>query len=96
MNAYIIGTINIDDPAEYKRYIDGFYDIFSKYDGEILVVEEEPEVLEGTWPFTRTVVIRFKDKAEAKRWYESDEYQKHVQHRFRAASSNVILAGGRT
>ena len=48
VNAYIIGTINIDDPAEYKRYIDGFYDIFSKYDGEILVVEEEPEVLEGT------------------------------------------------
>ena len=96
MNAYIIGTINIKDPAEYKLYIDGFYEIFSKYEGEMLVVEEEPEVLEGKWPFTRTVVIRFKDEAEAKRWYESDEYQKHAQHRFKAATSNVILAEGRT
>ena len=64
-------------------------------DGEILVVEETPTLLEGEWPHTRTVVIRFRDENEAKRWYESEQYQALAQHRFRASRSNVILAKGR-
>jgi uncharacterized protein (DUF1330 family) len=69
-------------------------EIFSKYKGEILVVEESPTVLEGEWQYTRTVVLRFSDEDEAKRWYESLEYQKLAQHRFQASRTNAILAKG--
>jgi uncharacterized protein (DUF1330 family) len=53
-------------------------------------------VLEGEWPYTRTVVLRFADENEAKRWYESDEYQALAQYRFRASRATLILAKGRS
>ena len=33
------------------------------------------EVIEGDSGHTRTVMLKFKDRDEAKRWYNSDEYQ---------------------
>ena len=96
MSAYIIAQIEIHDRDEYGKYQEGFFDIFSQYKGEILVRDEAPTVLEGEWSYTRTVVIRFSDENEAKRWYESDQYQTLLQHRFRAAKTNLILAKGWT
>jgi uncharacterized protein (DUF1330 family) len=92
---YLIGLVNIQDRDEYNKYVDGFRPILSRYKGEILVVEEEPTVLEGDWPFTRTVVIRFPDEAEATQWYESEDYQNLAKHRFRAAQAKIIFARGR-
>jgi len=40
MSAYIIGLIEIHDRDEYNKYQAGFREIFSKYGGEILVVED--------------------------------------------------------
>ena len=94
MRAYIIALIEIHDREEYQKYQAGFREVFSNYNAERLVVEEEPTVLEGEWPYTRTVVLQFADENEAKRWYESDEYQALVKHRFRAARTNLILAKG--
>ena len=94
MSVYLIAQIEIHDREEYDKYQEGFLEIFSKYQGEILVVEENHTVIEGAWPFTRTVVIRFPDEDEAKRWYESPEYQKLAQHRFKASTSNIIMANG--
>jgi uncharacterized protein (DUF1330 family) len=96
MSAYIIALIEIHDREEYNKYIEGFRAIFSKYNAESLVGDERPTVLEGEWPYTRTVVLRFADENEAKRWYESDEYQALAQHRFRASRANLILAKGRS
>ena len=96
MSAYIIALLEIHDREEYLKYQSGFREIFSNYNAEILVAEEEPTVLEGEWPYARTVVLQFVDENEAKRWYESDEYQVLVQHRFLAARTNLILAKGRS
>ena len=91
----MIATITIHDPEEYKHYIQGFRAMFGGYKGEVLVVEESPQVLEGEWPFTRTAVIRFEDEAEAKRWYDSPEYRAAASHRFKSATTNLIMAKGR-
>ena len=40
-------------------------EIFERHDGEMLAVEA-PEVLEGEWPVTRTVLIRFPQKLRSK------------------------------
>lgn len=95
MSAYIIALIEIHDRDEYNKYQEGFREIFSKYNGEILVVEETPTVLEGEWPHTRTVVIRFADENEAKRWYESEQYQALAQYRFRGIANQPHLSKGR-
>ena len=94
MSAYVIATIVIHDAVEYKNYIKGFRAMFGGYKGEVLVVEEAPQVLEGEWPFTRTAVIRFEDEAEAQRWYHSPEYQAAAKHRFGSATTNLIIANG--
>lgn len=95
MSVYFIANIKIKDRDEYKKYEDGFDDIFTKYDGKVVTVDDGPEVLEGTWSYTRTVVIRFAGEKAFKQWYESAEYQELVQHRFRASDADAILVRGR-
>ncbi|MFQ5668033.1 MAG: DUF1330 domain-containing protein [Candidatus Binatia bacterium] len=94
MPVYIIAQIDIHDREEYGKYQEGFLAIFARYKGELLVVSEEPVVVEGEWPFTRTVLIRFPSAEEARRWYGSPEYQALAQHRFRAAKANAVLVEG--
>ena len=64
--------------------------ILERYDGEILAVPDEPQVLEGDWRYTRAVLIRFSDEAEARRWYESAECPELSEHRWRASKGAVI------
>ena len=94
MPAYLIGQVTIHDGAEYDKYLAGFMDAFAPFDGRVLVAAEEVELLEGTWPRTRTVILEFPSLDHAKRWYESPQYQSIAQHRFKAATSNIILAQG--
>lgn len=91
MAVYIIAQISIHDRSEYDRYQEGFPEVFARYAGELLVVSENATVVEGEWPFTRTVLIRFPSEAEARRWYESPEYQRIARHRIRASTTNAVL-----
>lgn len=90
MSVYIVASIKITDPEEYGQYQAGFLEIFGRYKGELLAVSDAPQVIEGEWPFTRAVLLRFPDEEEARRWYQSPEYQKLSQHRWRASSGTVI------
>jgi uncharacterized protein (DUF1330 family) len=94
MSVYIVATIKITDPEEYGRYQAGFMDIFVKYRGELLAVSDAPQVIEGEWPFTRAVLLRFPDDAEARRWYESPEYRELSKHRWAASTGTVIAFEG--
>ena len=91
MSCYFIAQIDIHDRDEYQKYLEGFDEIFSRYKGIVVAVDENPRVLEGEWPYTRTVLIRFPDDAEAERWYRSAEYRKLVEHRHRSSNSNIVL-----
>jgi uncharacterized protein (DUF1330 family) len=95
MSVYIIAQINIHDREGYDRYEDGFDEIFEKYKGMVVTVDEDVTVLEGEWPYGRTVMIRFPSEAEARRWYESDEYTALKQHRLAASDGNIILVSRR-
>ena len=95
MSCYFIAQIAIHDRKEYKLYLDGFDEIFKRYDGKVLVVDDAPVVLEGRLRHRRIVIIRFRDRREAKRWYTSSAYQALAQHRKRAAKTDIILARGR-
>jgi uncharacterized protein (DUF1330 family) len=91
MPVYIIAQISIHDRTEYGVYEEGFPDVFAKFGGELLAVSENPTVVEGEWPWTRTVLMRFPSAEEAQRWYGSPEYQAIAQHRYRASKANAIV-----
>ena len=91
MSCYIIAQIKINDRDEYRIYEEGFDEIFEKYKGIVVAMDEDPVILEGEWPYTRTVLIRFPNEEEARRWFESPEYQKLAEHRRKASTGNIVL-----
>lgn len=95
MNCYFLAQIEIYDPEEYQKYLDGFDTVFADYKGRVMAVDDDPVVLEGNWPYRRTVLMCFPDRAEARKWYDSPEYQELVKHRHRASKANVVLVEGR-
>ena len=94
MSIYLIAQIQIHDREKYADYEAGFMDIFSKYKGNLLAVDETPQTLEGAWRFTRTVLLEFPSKADADDWYHSKEYQALAQHRHAASDANVVVIQG--
>lgn len=94
MTVYIVATITVHDRDRYAQYGEGFMAIFRRYPGQLLAVDEAPEVLEGEWPCTRTVIIAFPDAAAARAWYTSADYQALAQHRFAASVGNVAMVNG--
>ena len=95
MSNYFIAYIKIHHPEEYERYLEGFDEVFEKYKGEVIVVDDRPTVLEGEWPYTRAIVIRFPSEEELLRWYESPEYRSIAKHRSEASEADIIVAKGR-
>jgi uncharacterized protein (DUF1330 family) len=94
MSCYFVALITIHEPERYAEYLDGFDAIFSRYQGEVLAVEDEPVVLEGEWPAARTVIIRFPSDEELLRWYRSPEYQRLAELRRTAADGQIALIRG--
>ena len=95
MPAYIVAQVTVHDPAEYGKYVAGFMEAFTPFEGRVLAAADEREVIEGEWPSkTRTVVLEFPTIDHAKRWYNSPAYQKIAQHRFKGAKSNIVLIEG--
>lgn len=94
MSVFIVARIDIHDRSKYAMYESGFMDIFSQYSGRLLAVDEDPQLLEGEWPHTRTVVIEFPTKEDAMAWYGSDEYQALATHRKAASTANIAIING--
>ncbi len=69
--------------------------VLRQYEGELLAADRDPTILEGEWPGTVTVLLRFASKVQALAWYNSEEYQKLVQIRFRVSSADLIAIQGR-
>ncbi len=91
MSVYFLAGLHVHDPGLYERYLEGFDAVFERYAGEVVLVDEAPAVLEGEWPYTRLVVIRFPDEAALRRWYESPEYQRLAALRHAAADGFIVV-----
>lgn len=94
MAAYIIAQLNVTDPEGFGRYRDAVSPLVAKYGGRYLVRGGATECLEGTWPASRLVVIAFDSFEQAKRFYESADYQEILPLRLNASEGVVILAEG--
>lgn len=91
---YFSAQIRINDPDEYEKYLDKFDDIFSRYKGEYLAIDESPTLLEGEWNYTKSVLIKFNCKQDFEDWYYSEDYQKILKYRLKASRCDTILLEG--
>jgi uncharacterized protein (DUF1330 family) len=94
MSNYFVAQIKIHNYQEYEKYLDKFDDIFSKYKGEYLAIDESPTLLEGDWNYTKSVLIKFNSKKDFEDWYYSSEYQKILKYRLNASKCDTILIDG--
>jgi uncharacterized protein (DUF1330 family) len=94
MPAYVIVETNITDPEQYDQYKDASPSAVAAGGGRFLVRGGELAVLEGDWQPSRLVMLEFEDLAAAKRWYESEVYQKAKQLREGAAHMRMVAVQG--
>ena len=91
MSAYFIANLKIHNTEQYEEYKKRLGPVFDKYEGKYLALDDNPEVLEGEWNYSRLVLIEFPDKAALKRWYNSGDYQEVLKLRFAASDADVIV-----
>ena len=89
---YIIITEDIKDPAGMAEY--GKLAAKAMAGATLLSFDQKPEVLEGSWHGTQTVVLEFESVEAARAWYHSDAYQEAAKLRQAAADCNGVIASG--
>ena len=94
MAVYGVAHITIHDRAAYDRYSAAFMEVFARYKGTVLAVDETPEVIEGEWTATRLVMMSFPDAASFHDWFDSPAYQAIAEHRHAGSTGVVLLAKG--
>ena len=94
MAAYLIVQINIQDPDIYEDYKKQVVPTTEAYGGEYLVRGGAQEVMEGDWPWARTVIIRFPSMEQARAWHSSPEYEGPKALRHSASEGNAIIVEG--
>ncbi len=91
---YVIFTEDIHDQPEIDAYAQLAIPTILEAGGRLLVVEDAPEQIEGSWHGQRTVVLEFDSVEAARSWYQSAEYQQHAGRRHAAADSNAAIVAG--
>jgi uncharacterized protein (DUF1330 family) len=47
MTVYMVSQLTIHDRSQYDKYESGFAEVFKKYDGKMLSVDEQSMILAG-------------------------------------------------
>jgi uncharacterized protein (DUF1330 family) len=91
MTVYIIAQLKFTQRELYNRYQSRFADVFRKFKGKVLVADEYPVVMEGSWERDKVVILEFPNDAAAQEFHNSPEYQAIAVDR-KAGADAVVLA----
>jgi uncharacterized protein (DUF1330 family) len=91
---YVIVLLDVADRALYVEYAKRATEIEARYGGRPLVVGDANEVVEGSWPAARTVILEFPSIDQARAWYSDPDYQAIIPMRHEAAVSHMLFIEG--
>jgi uncharacterized protein (DUF1330 family) len=91
---YAIFTEAITDEAGMNEYGRAAFPSLLSCGARVLAVDTSPEVLEGDWHGTQTVLLEFDSPEAARAWYESQEYGKAKPIRHASATTNAAILHG--
>lgn len=94
MSVYLIASIRVNDPEVYLRYLEKADEVFGRYNGRYLAVDEKPDIIEGRWNYTKAVLIEFATRKDFDEWYESADYQEILKYRLEGSVCDTILVKG--
>lgn len=91
--AYVIARVTVTNPEAYAEYAKGATEAIRKYNGRPLARGGAYEALEGE-ARPRNVVIEFDSMEQARRYYNSPEYQAAKAKRDGACVAEFVLVEG--
>lgn len=94
MSAYLIAQVEVTDPDRYGEYVKLAPIAAEKYGGRYLARGGETAALEGNWQPQRLVIVEFPSLEQARRFYDSPEYQEARQARSGAANMKMLAVEG--
>jgi uncharacterized protein (DUF1330 family) len=94
MSAYVIVDIDIHDPAGYEEYRRLAAPTVTAHGGRYLVRGGSTSLLEGDRTPHRVVVLEFPTVEQARRWWDSPEYQPIKRIRQRCAHTEMLVVEG--
>ncbi|MFT4564926.1 MAG: hypothetical protein ACI9BW_004696 [Gammaproteobacteria bacterium] len=92
MSGYVIVHGHVTNGEKMQEYGAAAGPIVGQFGGEV-ISRGPSEILSGASDHNICVVIKFADKAAAKKWYESPEYQALIPTREQGLDSVFFLTG---
>lgn len=94
MSAYVIVGVDVLDEEACLAYAAVAQSSILSHGGRYLVAGPTPEAVEGTWDFSRLLVVEFPDMDRIREWYDSPEYRRALEIRKGAARVRMSFAEG--
>ncbi len=94
MVAYMLVTVDVTDPEQYRNYTDRSPAAIAKFGGRVLARGGRTVTLEGDRETRRVVVVEFPSVEQAEACYASPEYQEAKSHREGAATARFVVVEG--
>jgi uncharacterized protein (DUF1330 family) len=94
MAAYVIGEIEVTDPATYDDYRKQVLATIEKYGGRFAVRGGKVEPLEGGWAPKRVVLLEFPSMEQALKWYRSADYAPLIKLRQKGSRGKLLAVEG--
>ena len=95
MSAYCFFDVKaVTDEAKMEQYRSRVFDTVLQYQGRYLAIGGDTQVVEGEWKPTMPVIIEFPSMAQARQWYDSDEYAALKKMRHEAAVGDMVIIEG--
>ena len=94
MAYYFVVRIKMTDESIYDKYLEACGEVFGKYNGKYLAVDNEAEAIEGSFDDDRVVIIQFESRGDFEDWYYSEEYQDILKYRLEGAECSGVLVRG--
>jgi uncharacterized protein (DUF1330 family) len=91
---FLVDVREVKDAAKMEQYRARVAPVVEKFGGRYIVRGGPFEVVEGSYQPVLPVLIEFPSMAQARRWYDSEEYRDLKQLRLAATVSNGIFLTG--
>src|SRR5688572_15028419 len=90
---FFVDILEITDPAKMEDYRSRVRACVERAGGRYVVLGGKCDVVEGDWRPTFPVLLEFPTLADARRWYDSDDYRPLPKLRLEATRCNAVFDG---
>lgn len=92
MPGYFMGMVHgIKDGEAFGAYQGVAVPTIEQYGGKMLWLSSKVEAGDGDWEPMAIVMFEFESAAQARKWYNSPEYQAVIGQRISSTESNTVF-----